>query len=157
MLGKKFCLSGGIPNFLLSHGKPEDLRAHVKKVIDEVARDGGYIVDASAIMQNDTDAEKLRAMTDFVRDYGVYSTGHRDRSARRRSDRLARRPTRSSASNYGMRNLPATKIKAGVCIPWEEKLKELPKINGDEQLTKRIWENIEGFGNMFIWQCLLSF
>ena len=43
-----------------------------KKVIDGVARDGGYIMDASAIMQDDTKAENLRAMTDFTREYGVY-------------------------------------------------------------------------------------
>jgi hypothetical protein len=159
VLGEKFCLSGGIPNFLLSHGKLEDLRAHVKKVIDEVARDGGYIVDASAIMQNDTCAEKLKALTDFVRDYGVYSTGHSsDYSASSTDDLTVSPPPHAEfGSDYGMQNRPAAKTKPGVCIPWEEKLKELPKITGDEQLTRRIWEDIEGLGNMFIWQCLLSF
>jgi uroporphyrinogen-III decarboxylase len=72
VLGDRFCLSGGIPNFLLSYGKPDDVRAHCKKVIDGVARDGGYIMDASAIMQDDTRTENLRAMTEFTREYGVY-------------------------------------------------------------------------------------
>jgi len=71
-LGDRFCLSGGIPNFLLSYGKPDDVRAHCKKVIDGVARDGGYIMDASAIMQDDTRTENLKAMTEFTREYGVY-------------------------------------------------------------------------------------
>ena len=71
-LGDKFCLSGGIPNFLLSYGSPQEVRDYCKKVIDAVAGNGGYILDAGAIMQNDTSAENLRAMTDFVRDYGVY-------------------------------------------------------------------------------------
>ena len=44
-------------------------------VIDGVAQDGGYIMDASAIMQNDTREENLRAMTEFTREYGVYSSG----------------------------------------------------------------------------------
>jgi len=39
-LGHKFCLSGGIPNVLLSYGKPDEVRAYCKKVIDGVARDG---------------------------------------------------------------------------------------------------------------------
>ena len=71
-VGHKFCLSGGVPNDLLAFGQPDDVRAHCKKVIDGVARDGGYIMDASAIMQDDTKVENLRAMTEFTREYGVY-------------------------------------------------------------------------------------
>ena len=45
-LGKKFCLSGGVPNTLLAFGTPEKVRAHCKEMIDVVAQDGGYIMDA---------------------------------------------------------------------------------------------------------------
>jgi hypothetical protein len=45
----------------------------------------------------------------------------------------------------------------GVCVPWEEKLKELPEIKGDEELVKRIWEDIDALGYVYIWQVLLSF
>jgi uroporphyrinogen-III decarboxylase len=72
VLGQKFCISGGIPNFLLSYGTEDEVRDHCKKVIDGVARDGGYIMDAAAIMQNDTSVENIRTMTDFTREYGVY-------------------------------------------------------------------------------------
>jgi len=71
-IGHKFCLSGGIPNWLLAFRTPDDVRACCKKVIDEVARDGGYIMDASAIVQNDAKVENMRALTDFTREYGVY-------------------------------------------------------------------------------------
>ena len=71
-LHHKFAVSGGVPNFLLSYGKPDEVRAFCKKVIDEVASDGGYIMDASAIMQNDTSIENVQAMTEFTREYGVY-------------------------------------------------------------------------------------
>ncbi len=71
-LGDRFAISGGIPNYLLSFGEPHEVRSFCKKVIDEVAVDGGYIMDAGAIMQNDTSIENLKAMTDFTRDYGVY-------------------------------------------------------------------------------------
>ena len=47
--------------------------------------------------------------------------------------------------------------KPGVCIPWEEKMKELPKITGDKELVKTVWENIDALGYVYIWQCLLSF
>ena len=71
-LGDKFCVSGGIPNFLLSYGTPQEVRDYCKKVIDGVARDGGYIMDAGAIMQDDTKVENVRAMTELTREYGVY-------------------------------------------------------------------------------------
>ncbi len=71
-LGDKFCLSGGIPNDLLAFGSPEEVRQRCKKVIDGVAGDGGYIIDASAIMQDAPKIENVRAMTDAAREYGAY-------------------------------------------------------------------------------------
>ncbi len=71
-VGEKFCISGGIPNDLLAFGTPAEVRETVKKVIDGVARDGGYICDASAIMQDDTKIENLRAMCDAAREFGEY-------------------------------------------------------------------------------------
>ncbi len=47
--------------------------------------------------------------------------------------------------------------RPGVCIPWEEKVKELPEIKGDKKLVKRVWEEVDGLGYVYIWQCLLSF
>ena len=47
--------------------------------------------------------------------------------------------------------------KPGVCIPWEEKVKELPEILGDKELVQRKWEDVDGLGYVYIWQCLLSF
>jgi len=71
-IGHKFCISGGIDNALLSYGTADEVRKCCKKVIDGVAGDGGYIMDASAIIQNDAGIENIRAMTEFTREYGVY-------------------------------------------------------------------------------------
>jgi len=71
-IGRKFCISGGIDNALLSYGTADEVRERCKKVIDGVAGDGGYIMDASAIIQNDASIENIRAMTEFTREYGVY-------------------------------------------------------------------------------------
>lgn len=154
--GHKFCLSGGIPNVLLSYGQPGEVRSHCRKVIDGVAADGGYILDASAIMQNDTSIDNLRVMTDYVRQHGRYSTG---------SSRLAALPPSAIQPSVTDRELlagltprgPAPRVAPGVCFPWVEKQKGLPEITGDPALVRRIWEQIDGLGNMFIWQMLLSF
>jgi hypothetical protein len=72
VIGKKFCISGGIPNWLLATGTPDEVRDYCKKVIYGVAGDGGYIMDAGAIVQNDAKTENIKAMTEFTREYGVY-------------------------------------------------------------------------------------
>jgi hypothetical protein len=72
VLGQKFCISGGIPNWLLATGTPDEVRDYCKKIIDGVAGEGGYIMDASAIVQDDAKIENIKAMTEFTREYGVY-------------------------------------------------------------------------------------
>ena len=71
-LGHKFAISGGVPNDLLAYGTTDQVRERCKAIIDGVAGDGGYIMDASAIMQNAAKVENVQAMTDFTREYGVY-------------------------------------------------------------------------------------
>jgi hypothetical protein len=44
-----------------------------------------------------------------------------------------------------------------VCIPWEEKRRELAEITGDETLLRRVWEDIDALAYMYIWHCLVSF
>lgn len=71
-IGHKFCISGGIPNYLLAFEKPAAVRQFCKRLIKEVAKDGRYIADAGAIMQNDISIDNLREMTASIREYGVY-------------------------------------------------------------------------------------
>ena len=114
-----------------------------------MARDGGYIMDASAILQNDAKVENMRAMTDFTRDYGVYSQG---------SSTVA--PPKAEIDSPPKQLVPSaadTLRPPGTCVPWEQKSKELHKLQGDEDLTKTIWENIDALANMYVWQMLLSF
>ncbi|HEO70521.1 MAG TPA: hypothetical protein ENN80_04610 [Candidatus Hydrogenedentes bacterium] len=146
-LGDQFCLSGGVPNFLLSHGTPDEVRERCTFLIDNVARDGGYIMDASAIMQDDAKPENVRAMTEFTREHGVYdgpayplecAAFEPKPDARPRFERPAGPP-------------------AGTCVPWVVRREELPGISGDEGIIQRAWEDIDVLANMYIWQVLLSF
>ena len=159
-LGHRFCLSGGIPNFLLSYGTADQVRECCKKVIDGVAKDGGYIMDASAIMQNDTNPDNLRALTDFTRDYGVYSSASTSSSSRFSSAGSDQGPSSSPETQppaFLTAPSPNPRANPGVCIPWEEKAQELPGVTGDLGIIRDVWQNVDGLGNMYIWQCLLSF
>lgn len=53
--------------------------------------------------------------------------------------------------------LVALKPQPGECIPWTEKLKELPEIPGDPELVEKIWKDNEALAYIYIWHCLLSF
>ncbi len=41
--------------------------------------------------------------------------------------------------------------KPGVCIPWEERAKEFKNLSGDVELSRRVWEQIDELGYLFIW------
>ncbi len=72
VLGGRFCLSGGMPNYLLAYGTPAEVRDAVKGLIDEVATDGGFILDSCSVMQTDVKIENLLAMIEAARAHGVY-------------------------------------------------------------------------------------
>jgi uroporphyrinogen-III decarboxylase len=146
-LGHKFCLSGGISNVILAHGTPEDVRRRCKEVIDIAARDGGYIMDASAIVQNDAKVENVTAMTDFTREYGTYASS---------GDRPVDPPRPAPAASRTKPSMARAK-QPGVVMPWEDKRATLPPISGDPDLVRQVWEHIDGLSHMYIWQILLSF
>lgn len=144
ILGDKFCLSGGIPNMLLAKGTPEEVKAECKKVIDGVAQDGGYIMDAGALIMNDAKVENVQAMIDFTREYGGYDSGVSPRSLEEIVGVPRPQPT-DRVSGAEQKRPP------GVVFPWTEKRKELPEYIEDEGLTRRVWEEIDSMGYGFCW------
>jgi hypothetical protein len=148
VLGRKFCLSGGVSNVKLAFGTQEDVREEVRRLIELLGHDGRYIVDASAIMQNDATVPNLRAMSEAAREFGRY----RSVSSPTPATVL---PTPSSTK------LPDWITNAGthpgVCRDWSAKLAELPAMRGDAALARRIWEGQEGLAYLYIWHILLSF
>jgi methoxylated aromatic compound---corrinoid protein Co-methyltransferase len=148
-LGERFCISGGVPNTLLSMGSPDQIRARCRKVIECVGRDGGYILDASAIVQNDAKVENVMAMLEAGREFGSYGGEPCADAPGPFGPEPGYVPT--DMSNWSTERLP------GVCVPWQEKVAELPFLRARPDLAQRIWENLDEFGYAFIWHCLVSF
>jgi len=144
-LGHKFAISGGVPNMLLSFGKPDEVRAFCKRLISEVAVDGGYILDAGAIMQDDTSIEKRRVMTDYIREHGRYS-----RTV------AAPEPERFEVA-IDPRLEKKGKRPAGCVVPWAEEKAEFPEIVGDEEMVKRTIGVFDSWAYAFLWHCVESF
>ncbi|MEJ2597951.1 MAG: uroporphyrinogen decarboxylase family protein [Anaerolineales bacterium] len=65
------CFGGNVPVSLLKAGTPQDVEAHVKQLLDDVAGDGGYILSTGAVL-DDATPENLHAMFDAGREYGKY-------------------------------------------------------------------------------------
>jgi hypothetical protein len=155
-LHDKFAISGGIPNVLLSFGQPQEVRAFCKRVLKEVAAEGGYIMDAGAIMQDDTSVANLQVLTQTTRECGTYPAGsYQPCTATAPCNLQSSRADSQKVRGMAGGSEPA--VRPGVCFPWEERLKDLPEITGSPELIQRIWEDIDTFGNMYIWQLLLSF
>ena len=106
---------------MLAFGKPEEVKAHCRKLIETIGADGGYIMDASAIMQNDATIENLKAMTDATREYGVY------RSPSSPSPQPPPTPPRAAPALPAWAIAP--EVPPGVCFPFEQKALELPPLS----------------------------
>jgi uroporphyrinogen-III decarboxylase len=71
ILGDTVCLRGNVPLSIMATGNPDQIRAYCKKLIDTVARGGGYIMDTSTGL-DDAKPENVKALFEFTREYGVY-------------------------------------------------------------------------------------
>lgn len=71
ILGKTVCIRGNVPLSTLSTGTPDDVKAYCKELIDVVGKDGGFIMDASTVL-DDARPENVWAMIEFTKEYGVY-------------------------------------------------------------------------------------
>jgi hypothetical protein len=73
-IGDTICLAGGISTHMLGYATPQECVDQVKQVIDACAPGGGFILsgDKAFLSPNDAKPENLKAVTDFVLEYGVY-------------------------------------------------------------------------------------
>jgi hypothetical protein len=153
VLGERFCLSGGVPNFLLAFRTPREVREQCRRLIEGVAQRGGYIMDASAIVQNDARVENIRAMTEATLEYGVYSRGH----AMPAQPTPPKPPSQEAPLPSFGQWFGRGKRPPGTCIPWSEIRKELPEIQGDEKLCQSVWQSVDALGYMYVWWIALAF
>lgn len=71
VLGDIACISGNVPNRLLLTGTPDEVRDYCKFLIDVVGKDGGFIMDTAALL-DEAKVENVKAMFEFTREYGRY-------------------------------------------------------------------------------------
>lgn len=71
ILGDNACIAGNVPVGLLHTGTPREVKEACRKLIETCAPGGGYILAASAAM-DEGNPDNLRAMMEAAEEYGVY-------------------------------------------------------------------------------------
>ncbi len=71
VLGGHACICGNLPTALLAHGTPEQVKDATKKMLDDCAPGGGFMMDASIVI-DDVKHENLQAMRETTLIYGKY-------------------------------------------------------------------------------------
>ena len=111
-------------------------------------------MDASAIIQNDATVENMRVMTETTLEHGVYSRGHATADLASGGPRPL--PEDAKPGEF-LAPPPEDKLQPGECYAWRSKRAEIGAIEGDEEICRKTWQDIDALGNAFIWQLLLSF
>jgi len=70
-VGQVACIAGNVPLSLLCTATPDDVKDYCKKLVDVAAKGGGFILTTGAGMQG-ANAENVKAMIEFSKQYAVY-------------------------------------------------------------------------------------
>jgi uroporphyrinogen-III decarboxylase len=71
IIGNKCCIVGNVPASLLAFGDVKDVKACCRKLIEDCAPDGGYVLTGGTAV-TEAKPENLRAFMQVAREYGVY-------------------------------------------------------------------------------------
>lgn len=71
IVGRNSCIGGNMPNALLNVGTKEQIREYTKKLIEQVADAGGFIMINGAVI-DDCNIENFKVWVETTKEYGVY-------------------------------------------------------------------------------------
>jgi len=146
-LKRKFALSGGLSYDVLARGSQDDVRAHMKELFKAVKGDGGYILDATALMLSDIKPENIRAAVDYTMEHGVYS-----QSGAAPEAPAPRVPVNSQAASSA---IPAGSRAPFVCRPWGAESASYKNLTGDTGLVRAQWEKTDAAAYGYLWTTVL--
>jgi hypothetical protein len=72
ILGETVCIRGNVPPVLLNTGSVQEVEEYCKKLIDNVGKGGGFIMDGAIGIPDEAKPENVKAMADITKTYGVY-------------------------------------------------------------------------------------
>lgn len=72
ILGDRVCILGNVPSALLVYGTPQDVEKHCRKLIEDCAQGGGFILSTECETPWDSKRENVRAIVEAAEKYGSY-------------------------------------------------------------------------------------
>lgn len=138
-LKDRFAISGGLDYNVLAQGKPEDVRRHMKELFAWLKPDGGYMLDATALMLSDVKPENLEAAVQYTFEHGCYSQTTAPRP----------RPTCKGVDVNPGRRPP------NVVRPWEEESSNYTQLTGDVAGVKAAWQGVDAALYNYLWTTVL--
>jgi uroporphyrinogen-III decarboxylase len=73
VLGDKVCIYGNVPAALMVYGTDSEVISYCRKLIEDCADGGGFILGSECEVPWDAKPENVRAMIDAAEEYGRYS------------------------------------------------------------------------------------
>lgn len=73
VIGDMACVMGNIPSSLMVTGKPEEVKAYCKQLIEDCAAGGGFVL-APGATTDDAKVENINAMLEAAIEYGQYGS-----------------------------------------------------------------------------------
>jgi hypothetical protein len=135
----KFAISGGLSYDVLARGNADDVRRHMKELFEIMKPDGGYILDATAMMLHDIKPKNLEVAVEYTLEHGVYSQGHAGQIRGTSNPRI----------------IPQGKRIPNTVRPWEEESKNYRCLSGDLGLVKDKWEANDTAAYNYLWTTVL--
>jgi len=72
VLAGHMCVAGNVPMNLMVAGDPDDIREYCRRLLEEVAPGGGFILSGALGIPDNARYENVRAMVDYVLENGGY-------------------------------------------------------------------------------------
>jgi len=70
LLGDRMCIMGDVPAYLLAFSKKDEVLDYCKRLIEEVGKDGGFILSSGCSIPANAKTENVRAMYEAVEEWG---------------------------------------------------------------------------------------
>ena len=72
VIGDRICIMGDVPSNMLALGSPTEVDEYCHRLIEEVGKDGGYIMGAGCEIPPNARADNVKIMLESVTRYGYY-------------------------------------------------------------------------------------
>jgi len=156
-LKRKFALSGGLSYDALARGTPGEVRAHMKELFKAMKGDGGYILDATALMLSDIKPENIKTAVEYTMEHGVYSRSSASSPAAvpQATPSIDSSDRPAGASTETVAAMPTGARPPHICRSWHVESASYRNLEGDTGLVRAQWEKADAAAYGYLWTTVL--